>query len=125
MLDEAVSKAVLGAAIEVHRALGPGLLESTYQRCLMHELELRGLVVLAEVPLGLVYKGLVVDGAYRIDLLVEDAVVVEVKDEEAVLDVVDASSSSARVVACLADAVQARRTTADRLLAALRDRGSR
>ncbi len=90
MLDEAVSKAVLGAAIEVHRALGPGLLESTYQRCLMHELELRGLVVLAEVPLGLVYKGLVVDGAYRIDLLVEDAVVVEVKAVESVLDVHEA-----------------------------------
>jgi GxxExxY protein len=77
--DEELTKEILGAAIEVHRFLGPGLLENAYRRCLAHELGLRGLVAGAEVVLDLEYKGLVVPATYRLDLLVEDRVVVEVK----------------------------------------------
>lgn len=70
---------IIGAAIEVHRALGPGLLESAYRRCLAHELAIRGLKVAQEVSLPLEYKGLRLDDTYRLDLLVEDKVIVEVK----------------------------------------------
>jgi len=87
MLDEGISRGVLGAAIEVHRQLGPGLLESSYRRCLFHELRLRGMGGLTEVPLPLAYKGLVIEGAYRMDLLVEDSVVIEVKAVDEVIDV--------------------------------------
>jgi len=69
---------IIGAAIEVHRALGPGLLESAYQECLCRELTLRGVPFLRQVSLPVIYKGLKVDCSYRIDLLVEE-VVVEVK----------------------------------------------
>lgn len=65
--------------MKVHSALGPGLLESAYQVCVMHELRKRRLVVLPEVPLPIVYDGVTVDSAFRIDLLVEGAVVVELK----------------------------------------------
>ncbi len=77
--DEELTRGILGAAIEVHRFLGPGLLESAYRRCLAHELGLRGLVAAAEVVLDLEYKGLVVPATYRLDLLVANRVVVEVK----------------------------------------------
>ena len=69
----------MDAAMKVHSALGPGLLESAYQVCVMHELRKRRLVVLPEVPLPIVYDGVTVDSAFRIDLLVEGAVVVELK----------------------------------------------
>lgn len=74
-----LSEQIIGAAIEVHRALGPGLLESAYLRCLQVELELRGLNAEAEVPVPLIYKGLMVDAGYRLDLLVAQQVIVEVK----------------------------------------------
>ncbi|MCB9665856.1 MAG: GxxExxY protein [Alphaproteobacteria bacterium] len=74
-----ITRAVIGAAIEVHRQLGPGMLERAYQRCLAFELRERGLAVQTEVPLDVVYKGLAIPGSYRLDLLVEDRVVVEVK----------------------------------------------
>jgi GxxExxY protein len=90
MRDEAVSREVLGAAIEVHRALGPGLLERTYRRCLVHELGLRGLSALPEVPLDLTYKGLEIEGAYRMDVLVEGSVVVEIKAVDDVHEVHEA-----------------------------------
>ena len=61
-----LSGEVIGAAIEVHRHLGPGLLESAYRRCLVHELRLRGHRVLAEVPVELAYKGVLVESAYRV-----------------------------------------------------------
>jgi len=70
---------VVDASITVHSALGPGLLESAYKACLVHELRKRGLTVLTEIPVPIVYDGVVVDVGYRIDLLVEDAVIVEVK----------------------------------------------
>jgi GxxExxY protein len=70
---------VIAAAIEVHRVLGPGLLESTYMPCLQYELAARGLRFVTQQPLPLVYKDLVLNATYRLDLVVEDTVVVEVK----------------------------------------------
>lgn len=78
---------VIGAAIEVHRALGPGLLEHAYQRCLVHELDLRGVPVRSQVDLDLQYKGLLVERAYRVDVLVADRLVVEVKATRTLTDV--------------------------------------
>jgi GxxExxY protein len=74
-----ITEAVIGAAIEVHRALGPGLLESAYTQCLCYELTLRKLPFDSELPLPVVYKGLKLDCGYRVDLVVAGAVVVEVK----------------------------------------------
>jgi GxxExxY protein len=74
-----ITEIVIGAAIEVHRVLGPGLLESTYQRCLCQELTLRGTPFEPELELPVDYKGLRLDVGYRIDLLVAKCVVVEVK----------------------------------------------
>jgi GxxExxY protein len=77
--DEDITEIIIGASIEVHRHLGPGLLESAYRRCLVHELRLRGVAVASEVSIDLEYKGLLVPASYRIDLLVADRVIVEVK----------------------------------------------
>jgi GxxExxY protein len=76
---EAIAKMIVDACLHVHRRLGPGLLESTYQKCLAHELVKRGLDVKVEVPVSIVYDGLEIDPAYRIDLLVDEAVVIENK----------------------------------------------
>lgn len=73
---------VIGAAIEVHRHLGPGLLESVYETCLEYELKQLGLVVERQMPLCVVYKELVLPQAYRIDLVVENALIVEIKAVE-------------------------------------------
>ena len=75
----AVTETIIGAAIEVHRELGPGLLEQSYEACLTFELLKLGLSVERQKPLPLTYKGQRLDGGYRLDLLVEEAVVVEVK----------------------------------------------
>jgi GxxExxY protein len=80
-----ITQAVIGAAIEVHRALGPGLLESAYEECLAHEFDLRGLSYVRQMPLPLVYKAVHLDCGYRIDFLVEGLeglVVVELKAVE-------------------------------------------
>jgi len=74
-----ITEQVIGAAIEVHRATGPGLLESAYQMCSRRELTLRGIPFQHELPLPVSYKGLMLDCGYRLDLLVMGAVVVEVK----------------------------------------------
>lgn len=74
-----VTEAIIGASIDVHRELGPGLLESTYEACLAYELVQRGLKVERQKPLPVVYKGLKLDIGYRVDLLVEDRVIVELK----------------------------------------------
>ncbi|HEY7235286.1 MAG TPA: GxxExxY protein [Gemmatimonadaceae bacterium] len=74
-----ISGQIVDAAMCVHSALGPGLLESTYSKCLAQELRLRGLMVELEVPVPIVYKGVRIRVAYRMDQLVEDAVVVELK----------------------------------------------
>jgi len=79
---EQVGRAVVDAAVHVHRALGPGLLESAYQQCLAHELRKRGLRVECEVVLPIVYDGLTIDAGYRIDMLVEGSVLIENKTVE-------------------------------------------
>ena len=81
---------ILGAAIEVHKQPGPGLLESTYQACLCHELELRGISFECQKPLPLEYKGLRLECGYRIDLLVADLVIVEIKSVEALAPIHEA-----------------------------------
>jgi GxxExxY protein len=77
--EDRLSHEIIGAAIEVHRHLGPGLLESAYETALAHELTLRGLAVRRQVMLPVSYKGVALDDGYRIDLLVDEAVLVEVK----------------------------------------------
>ena len=81
---------IIGAAIEVHRALGPGLLESAYEACLCRELSLRGIDFQRELPLPVQYKGVRLDCGYRIDVLVAELVVVEIKTVEAIAPVHDA-----------------------------------
>ena len=85
-----LTEKVIGAAIEVHRELGPGLLESAYQRALEHELTLRGIRFTAQKVCAVKYKGLTIDDAYRLDLLVEDKLVVELKAVDAFVDVHEA-----------------------------------
>jgi GxxExxY protein len=75
----ALSNEIIGAAIEVHRELGPGLLESAYEECLCYELGLRGISSERQVPLPVEYKGLKLDCGYRIDLLVDDLIIIELK----------------------------------------------
>jgi GxxExxY protein len=79
---EAISYAVIGLAIEVHRQLGPGLLESAYQECLYFEIKNAGLVVEKEIELPIIYKNLKLEQGYRIDLLVENKLVIELKTVE-------------------------------------------
>jgi GxxExxY protein len=77
-----LTERIIGAAIEVHRTLGPGLLESAYETCLSFELAERGLNVEAQKPLPVIYKDVHLDAGYRLDLLVEDQVIVEIKAVE-------------------------------------------
>jgi GxxExxY protein len=79
---EEIATQIVDAAIKVHRALGPGLLESAYQQCFAHELRQRGLKVETEVVLPIAYEGLQIDAGYRIDMLIEQAIVVENKAVE-------------------------------------------
>jgi GxxExxY protein len=81
----ALTSGILEAAFKVHSALGPGLLESEYEACFTHELKKRGLRVATQVPLPVFYENVRVDLGYRIDLVVEDEVFVELKAVEAVL----------------------------------------
>ena len=81
---------IIGAAIEVHRHLGPGLLESAYEECLCHELHLRGIDFRRQVDIPVEYKGLKLDCGYRLDLIVHEEVVVELKCVEKVLPVHEA-----------------------------------
>jgi GxxExxY protein len=80
---DVVGRHVVDAAIKVHRALGPGLLESAYEHCLAHELHERGFAVARQVALPVEYQGLRLDAGYRLDLIIEDCVIVEVKAVEA------------------------------------------
>jgi len=82
-----LTERIIGAAIEVHREKGPGLLESTYESCLARELSLRGLACTRQVSVPLTYKGEVIDVAFRADMIVENAVLVELKAVQAVLPV--------------------------------------
>lgn len=85
-----LSKQVIGCALEVHRNLGPGLLESTYEQCLAHELSLAGLPFRLQHALPVKYKGIVLDCGYRVDVLVEDQLIVELKSVEKVVPIHEA-----------------------------------
>ncbi len=87
MTENELSKIIIGCAIEVHKQLGPGLLESAYQECLLYELKQKGLIVKKEKPIPIVYKDIKLDHGYRIDLLVEEKVVIELKTVERFTDV--------------------------------------
>ncbi len=78
---------IIGCGIEVHRCLGPGLLESAYSECLKWELEELGLLVQKEVPMPVLYKGVKLDSGYRIDLIVENEIVLEIKSVDSLNDV--------------------------------------
>ena len=85
LLDGKLTGEILDGAVEVHRLLGPGLLESAYHTSLIRELQIRGFQVEAEVPVPLVYKEASLDCGFRLDLVVEDRVVVELKAVERIL----------------------------------------
>jgi len=87
LIEEQITEAIIGAAIEVHRHLGPGLLESAYEECLCHELHLRDLNFQRQVELPVEHKGIKLDCGYRLDVLVEDTVVVELKSMEQILPI--------------------------------------
>ncbi len=90
LIHEELTDQVIGAAIEVHRELGPGLMESAYEECLCHELHLRGLNFQLQVPLPVRYKGINLDCGYKLDMVVEDALILELKCVEQVLPVHEA-----------------------------------
>lgn len=77
-----LSNRVIGCAIEVHMQLGPGLLESTYEQCLAHELSLNNIDFKVQHPLPVEYKGILLDCGYRVDLLIEDKMIIELKSVE-------------------------------------------
>ena len=83
MTENDIGTAILGAAIKIHSTLGPGLLESAYETCLLYELEKEGLAGRRQVPIAIRYEGLAIDNGYRVDLLIGGLVVVELKAVEA------------------------------------------
>lgn len=82
LFEEEITGKVIGAAIEVHRILGPGLLESVYEECMAHELTLRGIPFIRQEWVDIHYKDLLVKKAFKLDILVEDRVMVELKSVE-------------------------------------------
>ena len=84
---EDCSEVIIGACIDVHRELGPGLLESAYEQCVAHELSRRGLRFECQRPVPLEYRGIRLECGYRLDLVVEDTVVVEIKSVDRVLPI--------------------------------------
>ena len=88
--ENQITESLIGCAIEVHRALGPGLLESAYEECLCYELSQNGFSFSRQVPLPVVYKGIKLDCGYRIDVVVDDLVIVEMKTVEKLLPIHDA-----------------------------------
>jgi GxxExxY protein len=89
MTDNELTHEIIGAAIEVHKNLGPGLLESTYEECLCHELSQRGIPFERQKPVPVVYKGVKLDCGYRLDLLVGGRVILELKSVEALAPIHD------------------------------------
>jgi GxxExxY protein len=87
---EDIGAQIVDAAIKVHRALGPGLLESAYQTCLKHELHSRGLKVDCEIPQPVEYDGQQIETGYRLDMLIEDSVIIENKADEKLLPIHEA-----------------------------------
>jgi GxxExxY protein len=87
MEDNAITERIIGCAIKVHKSLGPGLLESAYQACLYYELVKSGLSVEKEKPLPLVYEEVKLDCGYRMDLVIEKRIIVEVKSVDTLTDI--------------------------------------
>ena len=87
MSENEISNIIIGCALEVHKQLGPGLLESTYEACLAFELKQKGLIVSQQQALPIVYKDVKLNAGYRIDLLVENLVIVEIKSVDALADI--------------------------------------
>jgi len=87
MRENDITKQIIGCAIEVHKLLGPGLLESSYLECLFYELHKLGLEVEKQKPLPLIYKEVKLDAGYRLDLIVERKIIIEVKSVEALNDI--------------------------------------
>jgi GxxExxY protein len=85
-----LTEAIIGAAMEVHRALGPGVLESTYEMCLCRELSIRGLRFERQLPIAVEYKGVKLDCGYRADLVVENVILVELKAIDSLLSIHEA-----------------------------------
>ena len=88
--NDTLTELIIGAAIQVHRELGPGLLESTYETCLCHELSLLNLRVERQKVIPISYKGILLDAGYRLDLVVENQVIVEIKAVSELLPVHEA-----------------------------------
>ncbi len=84
---EAVAKDIVDAAIKVHKEFGPGLLESAYQQCLAYELRERGRKVLTEITLPIIYSGKQIDAGYRLDMLIDDLIIIENKTVETILPI--------------------------------------
>ena len=87
MIHQELTSKIIGCAIEVHRLLGPGLLESAYQECLIYELTRSGLKVKTEISMPIIYKEIKLNQGYRIDLLIEDKIVIELKSVDKITDV--------------------------------------
>ena len=88
--DDVLTGKIIGAAIEVHRRLGPGLLESTYESCLCYELNLIGLKFKRQVPSPILYRDIKLDSGYRIDMIVEEEVILEIKSVASLLPIHEA-----------------------------------
>ncbi len=86
-MENEISQKIIGCAIEVHKVLGPGLLESAYQECLSYELEKSGLNVQKQTPLPLIYKDMKLETGYRLVLIVENKVIIEIKSVETINDI--------------------------------------
>jgi GxxExxY protein len=87
MTENEISEKIIGSAIEVHKSLGPGLLESAYLECLFYELQKTGLYVEKQKSLPLIYKEVKLDAGYRLDLIVENKVIIEIKSIESLNDI--------------------------------------
>ena len=94
--DDLLTEKIIGFAIEVHRRLGPGLLEAAYEECLCYELGANGLVFKRQVPLPVVYKSVQLDCGYRIDIVVENHVIIELKTAERLLPIHEAEQDTNR-----------------------------
>ena len=90
LIHEDLTEQIIGAAIEVHKAIGPGLLESVYQECMCRELNLRALRFQREVKVPVIYKAVALDCGYRLDLIVEDTVILELKCVDRIIPIHEA-----------------------------------
>jgi GxxExxY protein len=90
LVEEKLTEAVIAACVEVHKHTGAGLLESTYENCLCHELMLRGITFRRQVELPVIYKGVRIDCGYRLDIVIEDVLVLELKSIDRVLPIHEA-----------------------------------